>query len=116
MELDIYKELIQVLNNKIDNLDSSLWGLLIKKNYKVSAPFKKDFENLRETITITYSTQLINSKQEGFPVIASIKKGRNNGLDGWVYEHADRKAAKQIKETIHLFAHKYNISTGNLLL
>ena len=96
----------------VDNLNNNptLLERLIRKEYHVSIPLLDEFNGHGERIITIYDT----IKQKYGRPIAAIKKGENEGLDGVIYNHK-KKVRKQLKEIIHSFAHKYNISTGNLL-
>ncbi len=116
MESNIYTYLEAKLLDFVDDLNENL-NLLEKfkrKKYQVSVPLLDEFNNHGESIHITYNTNATKKIKRDRPLIASIRKGDGKGLDGIIYNHK-KKVREPLKEIIHSIAHKYNISTGNLL-
>ena len=73
---------------------------------------------MEKSIEISYDSNIIKMQSFGYPrgrpLIATIRNGKDGGLDGKIYS-INKKEQGLLKETIHSLAHKYNISTGNLL-
>lgn len=116
MEKDIYNYLEGKILNLVDNLNNNLPFLdsLRKKEYHAAVPGLDEFNDHGETIDISYDTNAIRKQPGGRPCVALIRKGEDEGLDGVIYDN-DKKASELLRETVHSFAHKYNISTGDLL-
>ena len=116
MEKDIYHYLEGKILNLVDILNDYLPWLdsLRKKEYHTSVPSLDEFNNHGESIDIFYDTNAIRKQQFGPTLIALIREGEDGGLDGVIYDN-DKKASELLRETVHSFAHKYNISTGDLL-
>ena len=116
MESNIYNYLEAKISDLVDDLnnDLNLFEQFKRKEYQVSVPLLEEFNNHGEQIKITYDTYVMRRNYVGKPVIASIRKGEDGGLDGKIYNHK-KKVREPLKEIIHSLAHKYNIATGNLL-
>ena len=116
MENQMYNELKEkILENVYElNENRTLLDYLKRKEYHASVPLLDEFNTDGEYIRITYNTNAIKKIHGARPLLASIGKGENGGLDGVIYAH-EKKVEEPLKKIVHSFAHKYNIPTGDLL-
>lgn len=116
MKKDIYVYLARKIRENVDYLNNNLTHLecLRKKEYYISVPGQEEFIDHGESINVSYDNHPIRKIGGGRPIIAFIRKEKDNGLDGIIYD-VDKKASELLEKTIHSFAHKYHISTGDLL-
>lgn len=116
MEKEIYNYLEKKLSGIVDNLNNNLNWLdsLRKKEYHALIPGLEEFNGHEELIQIISDTFTLRKQRGGSSIIASIKKGGNGGLDGAIYSE-NKKVKRLSRETLHSFAHRYNLPTGDLL-